>query len=750
MLIPVSILFGALLTVLTALAIGRTILRRVAVELYRGEEDALGFVIGSAILSSIIFALSAMGLARRGVFLAVAALAVLIAIRYGAHRNVRPQLAPLPRFWAALFMLGFTVFTVLYFFSAMAPEFSPDGTAYHLGFVAKYARARGFVRIPTNIYAQLSQGIELLFLMAFSFGHHSAAAMVHYVFLLALSLAMVSYGRRIGYPVAGLAAALLVYVSPVVGIDATSGYIDVAVACILFATFYLLQLWDDQRGAGLLVLVGILAGFGYAAKYTAGFAIPYAAAYVAWRTRRIRPALLVTACAIAMAAPWMVKNLLWVSNPVAPMFNGLFPNPYVHLAFERSWTQYLRNYRLPTRWSIPLEVTIRGDKLCGLLGPVFLLVPLSLFALRLREGRRMLAAAALFTLPYAANIGTRFLIPALPFYAFTLSLALLDMRLILGAVVTLHCFLSWPSIAYLYTDPHPWMLSRIPLKAALRIESQDGWLSRKQPDYNLAKLIETHVPSRSRVFSMTGLPESYIPRDTLVRFQSAFGEMLGDMFFAAYTIDYQPKCSERIQFAPRLLRKVRIVQTRPRVADLEWTMSELRLYSAGREVARSPEWRITARPNPWEIQLAFDNSPVTRWRSWQPFEPGMFVEVDLGSSQTLDAVQLEDPLDCNEHWLRIDGLTADGKWATIPAERKGGLANPPQFMGKAAMREIKLRGVDYFFIREGEYGFPEISENPEAWGLTEIGNHSGGHLYRIDAGYPQMESDPDGTSVSRR
>jgi hypothetical protein len=37
------------------------------------------------------------------------------------------------------------------------------------------------------MYAQLSQGIELLFLMAFSFGRHSAAALVHYAFLLALT-----------------------------------------------------------------------------------------------------------------------------------------------------------------------------------------------------------------------------------------------------------------------------------------------------------------------------------------------------------------------------------------------------------------------------------------------------------------------------------------------------------------------------------------------------------------------------------
>ena len=309
MLVPLSILFGALLTVVTALAIGRTILRRARVDLYRGEEDALGFVVGSAILSLVVFALSAMGVARRGVFLAIAAAAILIAVRAGAYRNVRPPFKPLPRFWRNLFFAGFTVFTVLYFFSAMAPEFSPDGISYHLSFVARYAREHGFVRIPWNLYAQLSQGIELLYLMAFLFGKHSAAALVHYSFLLALVLAVVSYGRRIGYPIAGLAAGLLVYASPVVGIDGTSAYIDVAVACILFAVFYFVQLWDEHRLTALLMIIGLLAGFAYAAKYTAILALPYAAVYVLWKSRKIAPAALVVACSVVLIAPWVIKDV---------------------------------------------------------------------------------------------------------------------------------------------------------------------------------------------------------------------------------------------------------------------------------------------------------------------------------------------------------------------------------------------------------------------------------------------------------
>jgi hypothetical protein len=750
MLVPLAILFGSLLTVTTALAIGRLILRQVPVELYRDEENALGFVAGSAVLSFVIFFLCALGWARKGVFLALAAAAIGLAVRFGAHRNIRPRFTPVPKFWRRLFLAGFFVFTVLYFFSAMAPEFSPDGVSYHLSFVAKYNLAHGFVRIPTNLYAQLSQGVELLYLMAFSFGRHSAAALVHYAFLLALALAILSYGRRIGYPVAGAAAALLVYASPVVGMDGTTAYIDVAVAAILFALYYLVQLWDRQRSTALLLVIGLVAGFGYAAKYTAVLAIPYAMGFVAWRSRRMKPALMVGLCSTVLIAPWIIKNVVWVGNPLSPMFNQWFPNPYVHIGMERAWRTYLTHYNLQNRWTIPLEITMRGESLCGFLGPVFLLIPLGLFALRVREGRRILAAAALFTLPYFANIGTRFFIPPLPFWSLALAITLLEMRLLLGAVVVLHLVLSWPGVARLYTAEHPWMLGRILAKQALRIESEDHWLSRKQPDYQIAKLFESKAPAGSRIFTMNGMPESYTTREVWVRFQSARVETMGDMFFAAFLGDFQPKCGERLAFAPATLRKLRVVETAPRAGDAEWSISEFRIFVSGSEIARRPAWRITSRPNPWEIQLAFDNSPVTRWRSWQPFEPGMYVELDLDDPHVIDAVQLESPYDCTAHELRVEGLTADGRWETLANKRTIIPLNPPSFMGKAAMREMKLRGVDYLFIREGEFGYAETFENPAAWGLTLTGTAAGGRLYRLDAGYPILMSNDHGTILSRR
>ena len=56
------------------------------------------------------------------------------------------------------------------------------------GNVARYWRHQGFDWNYHSIYSSLSQGMEMLFLVAFAIGRHPAAAMVHMAFQATLPL----------------------------------------------------------------------------------------------------------------------------------------------------------------------------------------------------------------------------------------------------------------------------------------------------------------------------------------------------------------------------------------------------------------------------------------------------------------------------------------------------------------------------------------------------------------------------------
>lgn len=726
------ILFGAVFTYLVSLALGKLLLRRLAVPLYPEEELTLGFVVGSACLSLLVFLLAVAGEARKGVFL-IAGLAILgLAYRAGAHRVSRKRFPALPRFWKYVFAAVLAAYFFLYFVNAMAPEMSPDGASSHLGLVNRYAKAHRLLPITTDIFANQVQAIEMLFLFAFVFGKHSAAALVHFSFLATMPWMMLSYARRFGFPVAGAAGALFFAVSPVVGQDGTTAYIDVAVATILFALFYLLQIWNSERHPGFFVPIGLLAGFGYSAKYAAVLALPYALGFVAWKARKLRPLVIVSVCALVLMVPWLVKNWIVAQNPFAPFLNRHFPNPYVHVMFEKELGMFSLIHALPGYWQIPREVTVGGGRLGGFLGPLFLLAPLSLFALRWPQGRQLLLAGFLFLLPYPFHGGTRFLIFPLPFFSLAVAMSFAVWRPALLALLLAHAVASWPKLMSLYCAPYAWRLDSIPIKAALRIIPEQSYLEANCPGYRTSQMLDRYVPEDKRVLVMLPIAQAYTSRETLVRYEGALNETMGDFLFTALTPAFQPSRIQTFRFPATTLRKVRIVQTARCDYPEQWSIAELRVYLSAVELPRASEWRLSARPNPWQVQLAFDNSAITRWRTWDTAAPGDSIEIDFGQPRVIDCLRAEGPPDSVKKRTRLEGMDPSGHWIQLVDLPEESNVQPPDSLRRAATFEMKQRGVDYILLDKSDSGAEDVQDDPESWGMTFIAQAGQLRLYRIE------------------
>ena len=722
----VYILFGALLTVAAAFACGGFFLAGIKTPLYKEERIFFSFVTGSAFLSMFVFALAAAGLARKGVFIASGLIMVALALRKGLHRIQGESFAPLQKYTKCVFFATFTVFSALYLSNAMAPEISPDGTTYHLGLVARYYRDHGFTRITNNMYAALSQGMEMLFLFAYSIGRHSAAAMIHYAFLTAMPLGMLSFGRRFGFANAGAAAAILFFCSPIVGIDGISAYNDVAAASLLFSVFYLLQIWDQSREHRLLIAVGVLAGFAFGVKYTAFLAVPYALGFVLWREKRIKPMAIIGAGSLLFIAPWIVKNAIVMNNPVAPFFNRIFPNPYIHLQFEQEYIQLMAHFNDIAYRQIPLEIAVKGGALGGLIGPIFLLAPLALLSLRSTHGRRACFAFLFFGATYFANTGTRFLIPSLPFLSLAISLSFPDWRSVALVAAVVHAVLSWPTTIPRYADRHAWRLERMVWKIALRLRPEENYLKDHQQGYLIARAVEDILPKGKKVLVFTDIPYAYTGKEVIVSYQSALGESMNDGLYCAMIQERGPIGRQRFRFKPRKLRQVRVVQTAPANADL-WSVAEFRVLHNGRELPRADTWRLRSKPNPWEVQMAFDNNSITRWRSYEGVKPGMFMEVDFGREEEVDEVLLESSRDQYKIRLRLE----DGNGGVLVAEPEEYEIPVPLGLRRAAIDEILLKGYEYMVVWPSDFGAQDYRRNAEIWGIKEIAERNQLRLYQL-------------------
>ncbi len=758
------ILFGWGLTVSVSWCLGQMLLRALHARLSRPEGLVLAFLTGSACLSLAMYGIAAAHLVHRGVLLALSVLVMAAALRMRVWRADGDPMPPVSRGWKTVFIALWLVFGAFYFIQALAPETSPDGMAYHLDFVARYEKAHGFVAITNNVYASLPEGLELLFLFAFAWGRHSAAALVHYTYLLVLPWLILNWGRRVGLPVAGAAGGLLIYLAPLTGMDGSTGYNDVALATTVFAVFALLEIWRSGLEAPLLVPIGMLAGFAFGIKYTGFMAVPYAAGvvvYTLWRARKpvLRAVLTVCVCAAVLILPPLVKNWIVVRNPFSPFFNGLFPNSYVTVQFEQQWSRYVRTYDLHSFGELIHKLTIGG-----FFGVVFLLAPLSVLALRSAPGRRLMLAAAAFSLPYPMNIDPRFLLPGAVFIAPGMVMGLgggkgrffevflhafvavparlgrrlgkVPLRVTLGSsqiiflLVATSAYISWPSHIQRYA-PNAWHLpEKTPWRAALRLESEDDYLfSQMGADFQIMRFIERATPPGSKVYCFSSPPAAYCARELLSWYYSASNLRLWNVYWAGYDPGAQPLRILTFHFAPQALRGMRLLETEAPPSATP-SVNEMRLYGPAGELAPDSSWRYDAHPFPWDAQFAFDRNPVTRWEAWQEIREGARLQVRFGNAETVSAVRVETKGDQKDvHW-QLQGLTDGDQWKALPATSEIVLM-PAQDFRKAATQEFKRCHIRYFLTDTPPY-MEQFGEHEGQWGIRKLAQFGNQQLYFIE------------------
>ena len=691
----------------------------------------IALAVGAAAESGIVFLLLVCGVGNRVSFILLGAvcLPVFWWLGRGSARLADPVKARADGVSVYLAGAALAFYGALYLINALAPELEPDAIAYHLGLTSEYVRLGGF---PSRVgfYEMLPQGLEMLFVPAFAFGQHSAARLVHCAFLLASVPLMLRIGRRLELPEgAGLAAAVLYFCAPVVGITGTSAYTDAGEVFFTLATFYALLVWRDTRDVRYLAPAGITAGFCYAVKFPGGLVAMLALAFVvaAERGMHARQLALLAGAALAVAAPWILRDVVMTGNPVAPLFNSLFPNPYFHPSMERDLAAALGSWQGVPPWRVPYELMV-GGTFAGTMGPVFFALPLGLLALRKRAGRLCWMAAALLALPWFWNTGARFLMPALPFLALALALAL--PRQALWACVALQAVACWPQVVGLYHREYTWRLERIPWRAALRIQPEQAYLSSLQPAYRVARLVQDNTQPGERIFSLIAAPAAYTDREVLVFWHSAQAVQLHDTLRVA--VDRNNTLFDvRAEWTPHPMSALRIRM--PQASPVEWVIGEIQLFSGDYRIFGSPQWQLQAWPNVWELPLAFDENQATRWRTWDPIRAGMFVEVDFDRAQTLSGAVMTSPTAFYPLPFDFYGRERDG-WHLLtgrPVVTERPLGN----VRMSATRAVRDAGFRYILANNGNDGNGALGADMVGheveWGLEKTADLGPVVLFRI-------------------
>ncbi|HZO89677.1 MAG TPA: hypothetical protein VFB38_15215 [Chthonomonadaceae bacterium] len=235
-----------------------------------------------------------------------------------------------------------------------------DALAYHLADPKLFLEHGRIVSLPTEHHSNFPFTMEMLFTVGLLYDGYALASLFHFLMAALTALALIAFCARRLTPAVGYLAAVIFAATPLVVWEAHAAYIDLGLG--LFATLAAfaavsavgegdadagrslsinascpdaLAAGDDagaerspadQRRVGeWALLAGAAMGFALGIKYLA--LVPFALVGLLLVLRRApwRAVAVYAGLALALAAPWYIKNLVLVHNPVYPYFYKAFP-----------------------------------------------------------------------------------------------------------------------------------------------------------------------------------------------------------------------------------------------------------------------------------------------------------------------------------------------------------------------------------------------------------------------------------------
>jgi hypothetical protein len=495
---------------------------------------------GYAGLSYIVLALALAGVAVPSVIRVVAlilAVGGLFVVKKGTVTFLRAnsigKKVTVPFFVTAIFL-------VVSFVAALAPETEYDALWYHLELPRQWLLAGRPVDNVTEYVSLYPQGFDLLFGIALAFGSDSAARLIQWSCLGLSTLLLVRAAHRVAGPETGWLAAAVFAAGPTVLWEATTAYVDLALATYTLAGAAALLEWIDRREDPWLRVAGVMLGFGCAIKHLGLVALMATVLVIVISQRgRLRPRIFEVArwlivVPLLMGGPWYARAWAAARNPVAPMLVNVFGiqpperwTPQAEAGLERFEARFGRGHDPAALLRLPWDLTMHGSVFGGVLG-IAMLAAAPGVVLALRRHRRLIAVlggVAIYVAVWVSPVSSlqfRFLLPVVPFLSLLAAAGFVALgsrsKVMDWAVAALLLLSLPPFIPFHEGDRRGWdgwlthVLRRVPVEVVVGAESKDSYLTRQVRSYGAWKFINTQLPTDAVILSYPAGDNFYADR----------------------------------------------------------------------------------------------------------------------------------------------------------------------------------------------------------------------------------------------
>jgi hypothetical protein len=448
------------------------------------------------------------------------------------------------RTWIAVSLLSISIAWI----GALAPEIEYDALWYHLWLPKLWLAHGAPVDVVQEYISLYPLQWELIYGVAFSLGGTVAAKLIHFICLPLTAMVVFRLTQRF-LPKASPWLAVAIFVSvPTVLWEATTAYVDLALAFFVGLTLYALLIYLNEHRTQFLVLAGLNLGLALAIKHLAllvWFLVTLGLfLHLWWQDRKVieafKAAFLLGITSLLLPLPWYVRSGLASGNPFFPNLYSLFgafpPERWNEISAQglASFEAHFGMARTPLNLALlPWNVTVHAASFGGALGPVFLLL-LAAYFLRRPTGTasRLLVLVAGYVALWASPISSfqmRFLVPITPLLAILaadsfgrlsefIQEARLEKRLLFGLMAGLLLLNLPPFISLHEPDRQGWdgwlthVIAEIPMGVVTGHETENSYLTRKVPAYAAWQYINDHLPPDACILTFSGGDHYYSER----------------------------------------------------------------------------------------------------------------------------------------------------------------------------------------------------------------------------------------------
>jgi 4-amino-4-deoxy-L-arabinose transferase-like glycosyltransferase len=475
-------------------------------------------------------------------------------------------------------------------FLAWVPPVSRDALTHHLVVPKLYLQHGGIYEIPSIVFSYYPMNLDLLYMIPLYFGNDIAPKYIHFLFALLTAVLIFYYLRKRLGNQWGLFGAIFFLSLPLIVKLSITIYVDLGL--IFFSTAALVSLlkWIENRlQLKFLILSAICCGLALGTKYNGLIVlflltifIPFIylsyhkkdsntntsanrATIIRLQLKAVGFGALFAVLALMVFSPWMIRNYVWKTNPIYPLYDNLFNRaipvtPIAQLdsqapesgsvpqqvskADPSPWSTFaIRKVIYGESWweiaSIPVRIFFQGQDdnpkyFDGKLNPFLFFLPFFAFihlnkdSAPLRSEKKIFIFFAILFLLYAfsmSSIRIRYVAPVIPPLVILATLGLHQLTTMVtnriepqpawigsGFVIVMITIILALNASYIwkqfrYVDPLSYISGRM---------SRDAYIAKYRPEYSIYQYVNRHLPENAKLLGLfLGNRRYYSERDLI-------------------------------------------------------------------------------------------------------------------------------------------------------------------------------------------------------------------------------------------